>query len=263
MRPDQQFAHLAVRHRAVLRVAHAQLEPRPRLAAAARFGQPGAGAQGAGDFSHVVDRVQVHAETRLECRGVFPERHDECLLQGVLAVARRRRLFEQEVGHDAQQQHHRTLGIADRVPELGRAELRHHGDRSAVGQHRVHVQRAAAVENRARDHAAIIRGDAIEGVRPHGVELHGSIGASVASRSAAGSPAPSTNAANDTPGGAAGGASPSPVSSTRVSAPGDSACKRSTSARCASINEAWAFSSTCSSGRPRSAVFRGTYTAPR
>ncbi|KAG1531320.1 hypothetical protein G6F50_016765 [Rhizopus delemar] len=34
----------------------------------------------------------------------------------------------------------------------------------------------------------------------------GSIGASVASRSAAGSPAPSTHAANATPGGAAGGA---------------------------------------------------------
>ncbi|MNV58356.1 hypothetical protein D3C71_1507240 [compost metagenome] len=172
MRADQQFADLAVRHRAVLRIAHAKLEPGPRRAAAPCFGQPGTCAQRAGDLGHVVDRVQVYAEARLERRGVFAERHDERLFQRVIAVARRWRLLEQEVGHDAQQQHHRAPGIAYRVPELGGAEFRHHGDRSAAGQHRIHIERAAAMEDGARDHAAVVRRDAIERVRPHGVKLH-------------------------------------------------------------------------------------------
>src|SRR3546814_8425647 len=72
--------------------------------------------------------------------------------------------------HHAEQQHHRAAGVAHRRPEVGRAELRDHRDRAAFGEHGVDVERAAAVEDRAGDQAAVVDGDRLHRLRPRSEE---------------------------------------------------------------------------------------------
>jgi hypothetical protein len=149
----------------------AQLVPGTRLAGDALLGDAGAGHHGAGDLGHVVDGPRIDAEALCKQRSVLAEGGDEGAAQRVVALTFGRRLLEQEARHDAEQQAVGRAGLPHRLPEGAGLELAHHADGEPARQHGIDEQRRAAVEDRPADHAAVVGLDAVEGIRPHGVEL--------------------------------------------------------------------------------------------